>query len=339
MRLKFYALDLETTSHDSGHPEYALQPWRVENAVIITRFAERIENKCVVHKLEGDAFQEIEDQYVWTWNSIFDIAEIIAGGERDFCSKIKWLDAMGAAKWAYRSQTTDPPSKKDKVSWSLAYWSKALLQDWEHYAEYARIKDNIEPLSNTEYWTRRCDLDTEATLLLGEMFWSMLTPKQCRGFLVEQEMLYPAALAWVEGQPYDFVAAALLEDSMLVEKANIVAQLGVSETILDSPKQLASLVYDTWCVPFDEGLRDKKSKSDQRPVNKGALTFLIEKWGSQVPQLALIREYRAFKTKLDKFVKGPNKCREYLGSDLMRHQWRVNSTYTGRCTVSSKCRG
>jgi hypothetical protein len=112
------------------------------------------------------------------------------------------------------------------------------------------------------------------------------------------------------------------------------------QKILASPSQLATLVYDTWGVPFDKRycLTDpsKTYPEGRRSVNKKALTFLIEEHLERFPQLLLVKEYRGIKSKLDKFVAGPKKAKEYLGSEVMHHCGRVNSTYTGRGTVSSK---
>lgn len=133
------------------------------------------------------------------------------------------------------------------------------------------------------------------------------------------------------------------------------------QQLLASPKQLAILIYDTWGVPFDSdhGYSDKGielirhgyiiqrgKRLDRTPellrtfrsAGKTAMTFLIEEHSEEFPQLILIKKYRGIDTKMNKFIKGPQKAKEYLGSEIMRHSSKLNSTYTGRCTVRSKVR-
>ena len=362
--MNFCALDLETESLVPDHPEYALQPFRMQNGEM------RITSMCV-----GDAQGKYSvsspskgllcvpsgGEYVWTWNGIFDIGCLIAAGVD--CSKVRWLDAMSAMKWIYRSQKTDPPYENAKrYSWSLANGVKDCLKDWEHYDEFLEIKKEVpkdagpasdevsifsDKLSAKNYWLRRCKLDTEATLLLGTQFWDKMQVRQRRGFLIEQGSLFPAAQSWIRGKLYDFEAAKRLKTQLEKERADILIALmrqrllpfsiEKSEKTLASPQQCAELLYDTWQVPFEP--EHCYTKKGARSVGKTAMTFLIEKHIHRFPALQLVSDYRGMKSKFDKFINGPTKARKYLGSDYMHHQLRVNSTYTGRCTVSSKSKG
>jgi DNA polymerase I-like protein with 3'-5' exonuclease and polymerase domains len=344
LKMNFYALDLETKSLDPEHPEYALQPWRVkerkaEISLIYTYWPEikqKIHSSGMVCGWVPFISQGLDDQYVWTWNGIFDIAFLIASGVD--CSKVKWLDAMSAFKWVIRSQFTDHPNGK-RFSWSLANAAKHLLKDWPRYAEFLNVKEEL--LDDLDYWENRCRLDTEATLLIGKKCWAQLTEKQKRSFLIEQEALYSAALAWVNGCHYDMENASKLKQSIIDEQLNILFDLGQFadlhdseiEKILASPKQLAELIFDAWKVPWSEEYRTDKGA---RSVGKPVLQFLIERHGEQFPQLRLIKQYRELKTQMDKFVKGPQKIAAYLGKNVFHHNIRLNSTYTGRCTYSSK---
>ena len=350
MKLTFYALDLETESTVKEHPEYALQPWRAKSgeAKISLVGSTMVENS----KYAGTVTTQFSTDtiitawatcYIWTWNGTFDIAFLIASGIE--CSKVKWLDAMSALKWLIRSQLTDPPLNGKRFSWTLANAAKLMLKDWEHYEEFQTIKEELK--DDREYWEHRCKLDTEATLLIGKKVWERLTLKQRKGFLIEQEALYPTALAWVNGCHYNIDKAKELEASIERQKVKILPKILyshsrtnlVAHTIeiliktLSIPKKLAALIYEICEVPFDESARTETGRS----VDKGVLQFLIENHGRQFPQLVLIREYRNLKSKYDKFIAGPNKIRGYLGSNVFHHNWRLNSTYTGRCTVSSKC--
>ncbi len=365
--MNFYALDLETQSLDPAHEEYALQPWRImEGKMVIQITCVTCEDSNIPimknspHKSLGlltnqlDWLRNLSGKYVWTWAGAFDIACLIASGID--CSKILWLDAMSAAKRVFRSQHTDHPSGAHPVAWSLANISKNLLKDWDHYDEFMDVKKEFS--FDLTYLQRRCQLDTEATLLLGELLWKRLTEQQQRVFLIESESLYLAALAWMRGAKYNFDRVNELEAEIVKERQTILYELMQIHTgyledfsepfivknyeypswekYIGSNDQLAILMYDNWGVPFDEDLRNPKAKTDKRPVNKGVLTFLIERYGEKFPQLALIRRYRELKSKEDKFLKGPKKTRAYLGSDIMRHRCKINSTCTGRTAYVSK---
>ena len=328
-------MDIETESLINEHPEYALQPWRIPNEARISIVCYRSENTAPV--LSGD-ISELNNKYVFTWNGVFDIACLLAAGVD--CSKIKWLDAMSAAKWCLRSQKTDSPSGK-RTSWTLVDIAKDYLKNWRYYNEYINLKSDIS--DDEQYWRFRCSMDTTATLLLGLKFWRMMTEKQKKGFLIEQEALYPTASSWLTGYKYDFKQAASVavkwreKMNECLEKLRCYVNSSLDlKKVIDSPKQLSELIYNKWKVPFEDSLQKKEAKTMQKSVGKEALTFLIERFGSDYPQLLLIKEYRELKSYYDKFISGPLKCREYLGSDILHHQLRLNSTYTGRCTVSSK---
>lgn len=340
--MNFYALDLETKSLDPDHPEFALQPWRAKEgkAKITLAYAGGFHMITPFANLTADLSEipwNMGDEFCWTWAGIFDIAFLISSGVD--CSKVKWLDAMSAFKWIIRSQNTDHPSGK-RFSWSLENAAKHLLKDWAHYEEFLDLKKEL--LDDQQYWERRCRLDTEATLLIGEKCWEKLTIKQRKGFLIEQEALYPAALAWVNGCHYDMKGSQAIAAEISKERKKIVSDLlyyggqttvAILMKIIDSPKKLAGLIFDSWRVPWsDEYLTEKGNRSVSQPV----LQFLLERHGAQFPQLRLIKKYRELKTMNDKFVKGPQKLFDYLGSDVFHHVIRLNSTYTGRCTYSSK---
>lgn len=362
--MNFYALDLETQSLVPDHEEYALSPWRIMEGKmrILTYYycsATKLPTSTECHPQFTEQIRyELSNQYVWTWSGVFDIACLISSGVD--CSKVRWLDAMSAVKRVFRSQHTDHPSGARPVSWSLGNIVKQLLKNWEHYDELIDVKKEFS--YDETYLRRRCQLDTEATLLLGELLWKRLTEQQQKALLIESESMYPLALAWMRGTKYNFARAKELEIEIVKERLEILQALDVIhmnsfttitvtdhkiigptthplsgwEKTIGSNDQLAILMYDVWEVPFDEDLRDPKAKTDKRPVNKNVLTFLIERYGSQFPQLVLIKRYRELKSKEDKFLKGPQKAREYLGSDTMRHYCKINSAYTGRTTYGSK---
>lgn len=334
--MNFYALDIETESTDSDHPEYALQPWRVKECKArISLIGFKDINTDTIEAVSGDydfVIDGYRDTYVWTWNGVFDIAFLIASGIN--CSRVRWLDGMSLHKWISRSQHTDHPIKKNtRYHWTLENAAKALLKNWASYADYIDIKKEL--LDDHTYWLRRCLLDVEATSLICETLWSSFEPSRYRGFLLEQKMMYPTALAWVQGCRYNMARAGSLENQLLAERDDLLIRLNVDPSVLSSPAKLAELIYDSWGAPFDE---KSTTATGKRSVAKGVIQFLVENHSEQFPQLKLIQEYRKVKTNLEKFISGPNKVKAYLGKETFHHNWRINSTYTGRCTVTSKCK-
>jgi len=283
------------------------------------------------------------DGTVIKWNGGFDIGCLIAAGIN--CDNIIWYDAMSAMKHVYRSQFTDPPYEDaERYSFSLANAIKDCAREWRHYKEFLHIKNN--PEGTMQYWLRRCQLDVEATWELGQMFVNMMTDKQKNSFLIEQEALVPAAASWIRGKLYDFEGSEELRLKLENERTEILIKLmgggyipfhlEAGKKCLASSSKCAELLYDIWKIPFyEEHCRTDKGG---RSVAKKAMTFLIEKHIEQFPQLQLVKDYRGMKSKFDKFINGPINARKYLGEDYMHHQLRLNSTYTGRCTVTSKCK-
>jgi DNA polymerase I-like protein with 3'-5' exonuclease and polymerase domains len=333
--MNFSALDIETASNVPEYSEYALQPWRVDNfdscILMVTTFGQSGKGRFV--KLEQlEKCTPGKSDYIWTWNGIFDVSFLIAAGGLD-CSKFNWLDAMSAAKWCLRSQATDPPGKGARFSWSLGNVAKLLLKDWDKYDEFLDIKEEFK--TDSEYLKKRGILDAEATYLIGMKCWNKFTTQQKKSFLLEQKALYQIAKAQIVGYRYDFKGIKALAKKIESNKNKILRHLKIDEKVISSPDQLACLLFDKWRIPFDD--KTMKTKTGKRSTDKATITFLIEKYVDKWPQLLLIQKFRELNSRYAKFVKGPMKCKEYLGSETLRHVWKYNSTYTGRCTVSSKC--
>jgi len=359
MNENFLALDIETQSCDSEHAEYALQPWRSMegNAKMVTVMCGPMASGTYgPHDDLPNMLGGLGGHFIWGWNTPFDVAWLIAAGID--CSKVLWLDAMSAAKRCFRSQHTDHPSGAKLVSWSLSNIAKLLLTDWEHYDEFMNIKKQFS--FDQAYLDRRCALDTEATLLLGQLFYARMSQRQWDTFLIECEAIYPVALAWMVGSRFNIERARKLAGEVREERCVLLRELmhahyeaakrsghlptnpdtyneAAWEKMIGSNDQLATFMYDIMGVPFDEDLRSSKAKSKKRPVNKGALTFLIERYGNKFPCIAMIRRYRELKAQEDKFLKGPEKALNHLQCTTMRHYAKINATYTGRMTYGSKC--
>ena len=101
---KHVAFDFET----SGElPEYALQPWRLQqrkfwttSISVIQHTGDRLAPWMSTLFPNVDAMRDflaaaIDNQWtVVTWNGLFDVSILIAHGLRDLVFQVKWLDAM-----------------------------------------------------------------------------------------------------------------------------------------------------------------------------------------------------------------------------------------------------
>ena len=332
--------DIETSGTD---PEYALQPWRVrEGSAEITLSCawsrDYSDVQITSHELILDNLRQSK-QYVATWNGVFDLAWLYAA-ELD-TSGIVWFDVALLWKWSDNSQRTQ------HISRSLASGAKTFLKDWDQLETFLKIKDEvIEPGADPEYWRSRVILDAQATALIAEKIWVMLTDKQKRAAIIQATTLPTIAASWVNGIVLDLERIKDSEPTIIKEMLELEVKLGLTHKewipyveqnglaayipnkILSSPKKLANLVYSDWklpCTRFSKKLRDPSA-------DKTALTYLAD----LDDRILDILTWRSLNTIRSKFVAGPLKAAEYLGNNITHSQPRVFSTYTGRMTYSSK---
>lgn len=323
------ALDIETRSLVDGHPEYALQPWRVcSDEAEITMIA-----------IGGSDYAEFVDEvasdtYV-CWNALFDMTFLAARGVD--ITKSKWLDAMLLCKWAENCQDND------KLGYSLVKCAKRWLQDWELLEKFIKLKETEADPSYDKYWKVRAKLDVMATHLIATKALRRLTPQQKRSAMIEAGNLVPNALAYLSGVPTNERFYSEPIPGLQKEMAEIECRLGVANPgsaeaqlggdgwlpskILRSPPQLAETLYKTWGLPCKHTTEKGAPATD-----KTALTYLADK---DDKALEILR-WRHLNTRLTKFCQSPAKAAKYLGSSRLHPEPKVFSTYTGRYTYGSK---
>lgn len=335
------AIDIETRSLVADAPEYALQPWRINS-----RKAEI--SMVAIGRDVPNLIQPQTDPDVWRcslilggpkfvgWNILFDCAFLYASGID--ITEYTWYDAMLICKWVENSP--DPTR-----SYSLAACAERHLQDWSALPAFLKLKATPEDSSNDKYWAARARLDVVATYKLAQKLLPMLTKQQRRSMTIEAQNIVPNAMALVNGLPTNPKHYSDPIPHIKKEMAMLEQKLGVSNydsapecygggdwepsKILRSPKQLGTLLYDTW------GLECSVTTEKGAPAtSKHALTYLADTCDKAID----ILEWRSFNTKLTKFCQSPQKAMEYLGSSVLRPNPKVFGTYTGRYTYASKIR-
>ncbi len=160
--------------------------------------------------------------------------------------------------------------------------------------------------------------------------WQALRPRQRQAAWIEAGCLPLVADANLRGLLIDTVAA---QDLALTLKARADARLaklapdGVTEEVVRSPRQLATLLFDRWGLP--EG---KKSPKGARSTDKEVLheLALID------PRARELREYREALNCSKKFAETPVEAARYNG-DGRAHPLAIPfGTYSGRFTYASK---
>ena len=349
--------DLET---QGSLPEYALQPFRAcSGAAWVSAVAWTFGEKSVGQlypktDLIRRSLEQIlaQDLYICGWNVAFDAAFLVALGLEDLVFRLKWLDSMLLWKhWVVAPEGDEVPAAKRK-----SYKLEAAMH--EFFPDEAGFKDftNFQTRDPEELKLLlfRCKEDTRFAVRLGEMFWSHLTPQQRRAALIEAQSIPQVAKTHVLGiksskekalalkdqllKDGDKARAALLEanpgmgfvESGLTAKQLRTLQAENPETNfvnLGSPKQLATLLYDTWGLPI-QGV----SKKTQAPsTDKYALYELafID------PRAKLLKDVREAKGNCTKYAEGTLKSLAYNGDGCVRPGARIFSTYSSRMTYSS----
>src|SRR5208282_5852942 len=97
--------------------------------------------------------------------------------------------------------------------------------------------------------------DCCATLTACKRLWSALEPRQQVAAAIEAECIPLVADANLRGLLVDTIAAQDLILKLKAKAARLLASLephGVTEKIVRSPQQLATLLFDTWGLPIQK---------------------------------------------------------------------------------------
>jgi DNA polymerase I-like protein with 3'-5' exonuclease and polymerase domains len=330
--MELIGLDIETESLDPDHPEYSLQPWRVgEGKAHITSIAVDLEHE-VPRLATLDELREFKNCRFVAHNAMFDIAWLFASGFP--VGRYPWLDSMLLEKWVSNGQSAE----RGNFSWGLAAAVERNMSDLPWASEFVEMKELADEDRDEAYWQGRACMDATATRILAQRCMANLTAQQQRSALIEASCLVPLAMSWVRGIPMAIDECRNRVPVVAEEMDEIESRLGVRVPMgqrwqpsprLRSPKQMGELLYKTWALPIDESNR---TPTGQPGTSKAALTYLAD---IDPRPLELLR-WRKFDTTLSKFLNGPVKAAEYLGSHTLHPVPKIFSAYTGRLTYGSK---
>lgn len=340
-KMNFIAFDLET----SGLlPEFALQPWRVEQGkAYVTSLAiawhegEEVKSKGGLAPTAGQMAGFLKeaigtDSRVCAWNAVFDISWLLAYGLEELVFKVKWLDGM----LLWRHYFIEPEyeiTRLHKRSYRLQECIKEILPDFVGYKDDVDFYDpDPEVRARLQEINRQ---DTIAALLATEHWWSLLTPRQRRAALIEADSLPHIARANLNGMRVDTLAATELArhlENIAAGQLEKLSSEGVSEAITRSPVKLAKLLFDDWKSPVLKESIGKKTGRITRSTDKEVLHELSFK----DPRAAELRLYREALNNKTKFADAPLASVAYNQNARTHPLARPFATYSGRMTYASK---
>lgn len=327
--------DLETWGEKA---EYALQPFRALAGHAGIRAASFARGTASAGALNpsADAIRTIiskakaQDLYIVGWNVAFDAAWCIAVGLEAEVFAVKWLDAMLLWRHAVVEPEGDDIPRQNRKSYSL----KAAMQ--EFFPDQAGFKD-FEDFQATDEASLQQLLDRNKgdalfTLRLAEKFWDMLAPGQRQAALIEARCIPQVAKTKVMGLRSSKPAAEALSRHLNATGRSLKAQLldaspEAADVNLGSPKQLQTLLYETW------GLTPTRfsKKTNDPSTDKYALFDLA----FLDPRAKLLKEVREAKNNRTKYAEATIKSLDYNGDGFVRPQARIFSTYSSRMTYAS----
>lgn len=346
---KCVAFDFETSG---TLPEYALQPWRVaQGKAWVTSLAtvRKVPNDLAV---AGGLLTDVPPPYLygmiqgflqqaidngWTvvgWNVAFDIAWLIAYGFEQEVWQLKFLDGM----LLWKHLTVEPEYdtvRHKKKSYSLKQAVREELPQFAGYEEDVAFHstDPAELAKLQEYNVR----DTMFTLRLTRTYYNLLAkdPQRLKAALIEADCLVDVAKANLIGMCVDVPTTQSLGNKLVEVADDMLLRLGphgVTEKVVRSPKQLSTLLFETWGLPVLKQNTSKLTGNTTDSTDKEVLHELsfID---SRAAEIRLYREALGNKTK---FVDAPLKSVEYNEDGKTHPLAMVFGTYTGRMTYASK---
>jgi len=328
--MKLISFDVETFG---TLREYALQPYRaltnngwLTSYAIATRQGDELLTDGSLNPTVDDLRKLLlsaaeQGAHIVAWNAPFDVAWLIALGLREEVFANKWLDAM----LMWRHLTSAPSCVEQPKSYGL----KAAVA--EFLPEHAGYEDGVDFGVVNEDLLIYNKRDAAFTLQLAEMFLERLG-EQKGAMLIESSCIPMVAETVVQGLTVNTEAANEL-DAALQQTASVafvtlkLDQPEISPELLASPKQLSTLLFDTWNLPINK-VTDKGSASTDKHV--------LHELSLSDPRAALVRDYREATGNRTKFVTATLESVEYNGDGCTRPQAKIYGTYTGRMTYYSK---
>ena len=328
-----YAIDTETGPYPMPPGEqgaWALEPYRSEFYMKLACIAGPGDSVMVLDMSHKDNYVHLQDELivlagkeVYCHNAIFDISVLINqyGILNDFLANIRWRDTSILAKWINNSQ------KDEDFRYSLRNCVEKWLEDHPSAKEFLDMKDNVQ--DDYAYWLHRVKEDTKLTLALARRLEALLPGEQMKGYITECACLYPLAKGYMQGIEVD---SEVVDDMKIIYQARInkgLRELGVQESVIRSPKQLAKLLFETW------GLKPHEMTATGAPSTSGPnLKHILLESGDE--RLQKLLDVKSAITVMNKYINGFKAATKYLNKDKIHPIPRLFNSYTGRMTYTSK---
>lgn len=333
-----YALDIETAPNDPTK-DHALECYRLPaGEARITSIAvsgpdgyfrqidERSETMGDVTAL----LKHLKGKQVYAHRAVFDVGWLIAATDYRTLLDIKWRDTSLLAKWLENGQV---PSTKH-WSYSLGGVVSRYIDAHPELEEFLDIKKaDVTAGVDYDYWLTRGRMDAQFTRLIAEKMWELLPVEQKPGFVYEQANIVPVANAWLQGLHVNSKKTLEMKPKFQAAKKKLAASIGQTEACLNSPQQLAHLLFEVKGFPVQG--RTPKGKASAAKDN----LLLLEDKLAGTPDAKFFRTILNFKklaTIESKFINGINNSVAYNNSDYTHAFPNIFGTYTGRYTYVAK---
>ena len=340
-----FALDIETSTTDKSHPEYALQPFRLrQGKAKITSIDVAGPDNYTLQLVEPsqDELNELlyflreTNRPVFCHNTVFDTSwMLLLSGSFDLMNAINWHDTGLLAKWLINSQTSEHP----QFSFSLIALCKYFMPDHPKLEEFTTVKErDFVAGEDKEYWLARGTLDTAMTRDLAITLRKKLPESQRQGYGIEQKCIMYAARANVNGIPLDKDYIEELPIKIKAAKKKLENQMPISGSVISSSAQLSDYLFNhLGLTPISRGKPSKKNPQGAGSTKAGHLKrFRIQAGNTEVGDLlGKILDYKQLHTLESKYINGLLRVMDYTGEACMYPTPRVFGTYTGRFTYGS----
>lgn len=344
-----FSLDIETRSLvPSMSAHAALEPWRIRqgkaeiSSVSVCRPDHSVAQ--IVNEGRSDWPQQVRDllrtlkgKEVYGHNTGFDVACMIATIERNKCrpvpqevDEIRWRDTRLLTKWLINGQRAE----EAKFRYSLSNVCATFLKDHPRLPEFLDVKGQVVVAGeDEEYWIGRGQLDVIMTKDLADSLRSKMPDEQRVGYITECGCIVPVANGQLNG------IRILVEnidrvESYITEQMRVHAEaIGVSESVLNSPKQLGHLLYDQW------GLKPLKWGANGGSTSKDDLLMIQYEQCQDDPILAQrmshVMHFKKNSTLVSKYIKSLKEALSHTGDGYIYGIPRLFGTYTGRMTYAT----
>ena len=342
-----YALDVETSSTDPSMSTYAaLEPWRLrQGKARIDSLAvcgpdgvtQVVNNGSSWIDQVKDILFSLRGQTVYCHFAVFDVAWLISQVEPskfrpvpELIRDIKWRDTVLLAKWLVNGQTAE----KANLSYSLANLCKVFLKGHPRLAEFLAIKGiDATAGEDDDYWQSRGVLDVIMTRDLAIFLQSRLPEVQRGGFMTECTNIIPVANSWINGIRIDTGKIDQVHSTFKSKMLDACNDLTIEAPVLNSPKQLAVLLYSNW------GIKPRTPNANGGSVSKEDLLFteydLRDTNPSIAAKLLKVIEYKKYRTLESKYIDTMYKALAHTGDGYIYGKPKIFGTYTGRMTYSN----